>query len=73
MDNLNQTPTVSTATPAGQSRQRWPYMVAPLWLLATLFGTWFLWRYANVPGEGAVAPTRWPSDVRVELNRRGTR
>ncbi len=46
-------------------------MVAPLWLLATLAGTWFLWRYANVPGEGASAPTRWPSDARVNLSRQG--
>jgi hypothetical protein len=71
MDNLNQTPIVSTATAADRPRQRWPLLVAPVWLLATLVGTWFLWRYANVPGERASAPTRWPSDARVELSPQG--
>ena len=63
MDNLNQTPIVSTATAVDRPRQRWPLVVAPMWLLVTLAGTWFLWRYANVPGESASPPTHWPHDA----------
>jgi hypothetical protein len=70
MDNLNQALVVSAA-PADRPRQRWPLLVAPLWLLATLVGTWFLWRYANIPGERALPPTDWPRDARVELSPNG--
>lgn len=46
-------------------RHPWVWAMAVLWLLVAAGGLWVVVAYENAPGEGAAAPSRWPTDSRL--------
>ncbi|MEK6280730.1 MAG: RedB protein [Acidobacteriota bacterium] len=38
-----------------------------MWAALVATGLWWLWGYENAPGVGAISPSQWPSQSRIQL------
>jgi hypothetical protein len=49
-------------TPFLLKRTPWLGIAIAVWLIAAAAGLSALWKYDNAPGQGAIAPSRWPAE-----------
>jgi hypothetical protein len=59
-------PVVGAAHP-----QRWPWLVALVWISAVVLGVAVLSQYSATPGESARPPAQWPENSQIALNHSG--
>jgi hypothetical protein len=49
------------------STQRWPFVLAAVWMAVVLFGLVMLWRYASTPAGESEPRLHWPPNSQISL------